>query len=405
MKSTISLILMCAALSLSAQNATIEWRNDRSGVYNEKGLLKSWQPGGLQLLWHFDDLGEGHSSVAIDADKIYITGMTKDIGYLYVFDLSGKLLNKKEYGKEWDKNYNGSRGTVNISDGKVYIFTGTGYLICMNQSSLDIIWKKSIETDFEGSNITWGVNESPLIVGEKVIVTAGGKKNNVVALNKNDGSLIWSCAGEGDVSSYCSPVYIGNQQVPQIVTMMASHILGIDVETGKKLWSIPYENNRKIHPNTPVYDGKNMLLCAGGYDKGSIMLRFTNGGRSVEKVWEQAELKSKLGGIVKIGNYAYLGGDDRTCRFWSCVDWNTGEIKYKDNSITVGAVIADADGMLYCYSERGEMALVKATPEKFDLVSKFMITMGTDQHWAHPVIYQGVLYVRHGNTLMAYKIK
>jgi hypothetical protein len=69
-----------------------------------------------------------------------------------------------------------------------------------------------------------------------------------------------------------------------------------------------------------------------------------------------------------------------------------------------GVTIAD-DGMLYCYSNRGEMALVKATPEKFDLVSKFKITLGTDQHWAHPVIYNGVLYVRHGNTLMAYKIK
>jgi hypothetical protein len=100
-----------------------------------------------------------------------------------------------------------------------------------------------------------------------------------------------------------------------------------------------------------------------------------------------------------------MGGDDRSGKYWHCVDWNTGEIKYKDNTIAVGAVIADGDGMLYCYSERGEMALVRATPEKFDLVSKFPITLGTDQHWAHPVIYQGVLYLRHGNTLMAYKIK
>jgi outer membrane protein assembly factor BamB len=225
----------------------------------------------------------------------------------------------------------------------------------------------------------------------------------VVALNKNDGSLIWSCAGEGDLSSYCSPLYVANQEVPLIVTTMASHILGIEAATGKLLWSHPYENNRKIHPNTPVYDGKDMLLITNGYNKGSMMLRLINGGRSVQKVWENDELKSKHGGVVKIGDNVYIGGDTQTGRFWYCVDWNTGAIKYKDHTLTAGVVIA-ADGMLYCYSEKGEMALVKATPEKFDMINMFHITLGTGTHWAHPVIYQGVLYVRHGNALMAYGI-
>jgi len=394
-------ILLFAGYILSAQN-TIQWRGEnRTGVYNEKGLLKSWAPEGPQLLWHYDGLGEGHSSIAVAGDKIYVTGMTGDIGYLYVFDTTGKLLNKKEYGKEWDKSYNGPRGTVTVSEGKLYIFTGTGYLICMNQNTLNILWKKNIISDFGGQNIRWGVNESPLIVGEKVILSAGGKEHNIVALNKNDGSLIWSSRGEGDLSAYCSPLYIADQQVPQIVTMMESHIIGIDISNGKKLWSYKYENNRKIHPNTPLY-ADNMLLCTSGYGKGSVMLRLTNGGRSVEKAWESHDLEAKTGGAVKIGNYVYGSGDNNKYRF--CLDWKTGETKYKDNSIAIGVVIAN-DDMLYCYSEKGEMALVKATPEKFDIVSKFKITLGTDQHWAHPVIYNGVLYVRHGNTLMAYKIK
>jgi outer membrane protein assembly factor BamB len=275
----------------------------------------------------------------------------------------------------------------------------------MEQNTLNILWKKNIEADFEGKNITWGVNESPLIVDEKVILSVGGKTHNIVALNKNDGSLIWSCEGEGDLTAYCSPLYIANQDVPLIATMMASHIVGVDVATGKKLWSYKYENNRKIHPNTPVYDGKDMLLFTGGYNKGAVMFRLTNGGRSIEEVWEQPKLQSKHGGMVKIGNHVYTGGDGNANKFWYCVDWNTGEINYQDNTITAGVVIADGDNMLYCYSERGEMALVKAPPEKFDLISKFSITLGTAQHWAHPVIYQGVLYVRHGNTLMSYKIK
>ena len=383
-------------------NATIQWRGEnRTGIYNEKDLLKYWPAEGPQLLWHYDGLGEGHSSVAIDAGKIYVTGMTGDVGYLYVFDMTGKLLNKKEYGKEWAESYNGSRGTITINDGKLYLATGTGYLICFDQNTLDILWKKDIQSDFGSKNIKWGINESPLIVNEKIIFTPGGKEHNVVALNKNDGSLIWSSLGEGDLSAYCSPLYISDQQVPQVVTMTTDHILGIDISNGKKLWSFENKNKWSVHANTPVY-GDNTLLCTSGYGKGSVMLRLINGGRSVEKVWESSELDSRIGAMVKIDNYAYGSGDAN--RFWFCVDWKTGEIKYKDGSIGVGVTIA-ADDMLYHYSDKGEMALIKVTPEKFDLVSKFPVTLGTDQHWAHPVIYQGVLYVRHGNTLMAYQIK
>ncbi|MDR0437962.1 MAG: PQQ-binding-like beta-propeller repeat protein [Bacteroidales bacterium] len=405
MKSTFFLALMCAAFSLSAQNPTIQWRNDRTGIYNEKGLLKSWPVNGPELLWHFEGLNEGHSSVAIDANKLYVTGMTGDIGYLYIFDLNGNLLNKIEYGKEWNQSYNGSRGTPTINNGKIYIHSGIGDLICMDQNNFNVIWRKNLVTDFGGKNIRWGVTESPLIIDGKVILSVGGDKHNIVALNKNNGSLVWSSPGKGDLSSYCSPLYISNQETPLIVTTMEKNIVGLEAATGKLLWSHPFKSQRGINPNTPVYDGKDMVLITNGYERGSIMFRLTNGGRSVEKVWENDDIKSKHGGIVKVGNYAYMGGDDRSGRFWHCVDWNTGKVQWKDNAIGVGVVIADGDDMLYCYTETGDMALIRATPEKFDLVSKFPITLGTAQHWAHPVIYQGVLYVRHGDALMAYRVK
>ena len=393
-------IFFCA-LMLSAQGV-FQWRGDRSGVYNETGLLTSWPANGPKLLWHYDGLGEGFTSVAIADEKIYLTGLTGDKGYLYVLDMKGNLLSKKAYGTEWNRNHDGSRSTVAINEGKLYVYSGTGNLICLNQNTLDVIWKKNIETDFDGKNIMWGVNESSLIVDDKIILTPGGKKHNMVALNKNDGLLIWSCPADGDASSYCSPLYIADGQVvPQVVTMMASHIVGVDISNGQKLWSYKYENFRKIHPNTPLYSD-NMLLCTSGYGKGSVMLRLTNGGRSVEKVWETKELETKHGGIVKIGDYVYGSGDDK--KFWYCLEWNTGKTKYADKSLGVGVTIA-ADGMLYCYSEKGDMALVKQNPEKFEIISKFPVKLGTGPHWAHPVIHNGVLYVRHGNTLMAYQLK
>ena len=391
------LLLPIAGLS-SAQN--LEWRGDRTGVYNETGLLKKWHEGGPQLLWHYDGLGEGHSSAAFAGGKIYLTGMTGDKGYLYVFDTKGALLDKKEYGREWNESYNGSRGTVTANDGKLYLMSGYGELFCFDEKTLRIEWKKDLFAEFDSKNIKWGVNESPLVVGEKLIVTPGGEKHNVVALNKNTGATIWSCPGEGELSAYCSPLYVSDCKVPQIVTMTARHILGIDAATGKKLWSYEQVNRHAVHANTPLY-GDGMLLCTSGYGKGSVMLKLTDGGRSVEKVWESAELDSRIGGMVKMGDYAYGSGDTHKYQF--CVDWKTGEQKYKDKGVGTGVTIA-ADGMLFCYSDRGDIAMAPATPDKFEVTSRFPVTLGTEQHWAHPVIREGVMYVRHGNTLMAYKI-
>jgi outer membrane protein assembly factor BamB len=394
--------ILAATLRVGAQDI-IQWRFDRTGIYNrETDLLKSWPADGPQLLWHYDGLGEGHSSLAVSASgKSYITGMTGGTGYIYVFDASGKLLNKKEYGREWGESYNGTRGTVTPDNGKLYLISGYGDIICLDESDLSIVWKKNMLTDFDGSNITWGICESPLIVGDKLIATPGGKTNNIVALDKNTGNLIWSCDGDGELSAYCSPVYVGDQQIPQIITMMQKHIIGVDLATGKKLWSYEHINQHGVHPNVPVY-ADNMLLCTSGYGKGSVMLRLTGGGRSVEKVWESSQLDSRLGAMVKIGNYAYGSGDRN--RYWFCVDWKTGELKYRENTLGIGNIIS-ADGMLYCYAEKGDVALANINQDKFDIVGKFPVTLGTDQHWAHPVIHKGVLYVRHGNTLMAYKVK
>jgi len=392
------------ALQKKSAQDIVEWRYDRTGIYSkEKGLLKSWSAEGPELLWHYNGLGDGHSSVAIASGKIYVTGLIDGKGYLYIFDYNGKLLNKIMYGDEWTVNYVGTRATPIINEGKIYLCSGTGDLICMDENKLSVIWKRNIFEDFESENIRWGINESPLIIGEKIIATPGGKKHNIVALNKNTGELIWSSPGKGDLSAYCSPLYIGDQKTPLIVTITAENIIGLEASSGKMLWSHESKNINSIHSNTPVY-ANNRILCTS-VDKGCTMLQLSDGGRKAEIVWEIPVLDNMMGAMVKIGGYIYGSGSGYKERFWYCVDWETGEIMYKDPTFRTAGVTIAADDRIYCYTDRGEMALVDATPEKFEIVGRFPITMGTDQHWAHPVIYQGVLYVRHGDTLMAYKIK
>jgi outer membrane protein assembly factor BamB len=404
MKKVVVLFLFASVtMGLFAQENS-QWRGkNRDGIYTETGLLKQWPEAGPQLLWSFDGLGEGHTSAAIASDKIYITGMIDSTGVLFVFDLQGKLLNKKEYGLEWNTNWNGTRSTVNVNDGKLYIFSGRGVLSCLDEKTLNIVWSKDLLNDFDGKNLIFGMTESPLIVGDVIYATPGGEKYNAVALNKKTGELIWSSTGIGKPSTYCSPLYISELEIPLIVNAIDSNLVAFNAKTGEFLWEVEQKNPSGHNPNTPLYEN-GLLFSTSGGGAGSMQLRLTNGGRSVEKVWKH-ELDNKMGGFVKIGNYIYGSGERN--RYWYCIDWKTGEQKYKDNQLGVGNVIANVvgnDGMLYCYSDKGEFALVKAIPEKFDIVSQFKITLGTEQHWAHPVIHKGVIYVRHGNTLMAYKI-
>jgi outer membrane protein assembly factor BamB len=398
-KSIILFLFSVSALAITAQE-NAQWRGQmRNGIYQETGLLKTWPPEGPQLQWSYDGLGEGHTSVSIANDKIYVTGMTDSIGYVYVFDLRGKLLHKKPYGLEWNTNYNGSRSTVHVNDGKLYIFSGRGALLCWDEKTLQEVWSKNVLTDFDGNNLKFGMTESPLIVDDLIYATPGGAKHNVVALDKRTGALIWSSAGLGKPSTYCSPQYVGGLEAPLVVNAIDSSLVAFHAQTGECLWAIDQKNPYGMSPNTPLVEGDKLFTTTGG-GIGSVLLRLTKDGRSVETVWKH-ELDNKMGGVVKLGDYVYGSGEKN--RYWYCIDWRTGETKYKSNKVGVGNVIA-ADGMLYCYSDRGEMALVKATPGSFEVVSKFNITLVTDQHWAHPVIHRGVLYVRHGNTLMAYQI-
>lgn len=400
MRNSVVVLFVLMAFTLSAQK-NIQWRGlDRSGVYKETGLMKSWPENGPSLLWKYEGVGDGYASVAIAYDRLYLTGMHDETGYLYMFDLSGRLLNSKPYGPEWSKNYEGARSTVTVDGDRLFLISGMGEVFCFNRNTLELVWKKNVLKEFGVENAEYGLAESPLIVSEMVIVTVGGKKDNVVALNKDTGNLIWSCPGLGEASGYCSPLYITDQEVPLIVTMTEDHVMGIDASNGKMLWSYEQKGNWGVRSNTPLYSD-NMILWTVGDGEGSTMVRLTNGGRSIELVWTLKDMDNQFGGMVKVGDYVYGSGDKN--RYWFCADWKTGELKYKERGLAIGNIIS-ADGMLYCYSSRGEMALVKATPEKFALVSQFRIPFGTAQHWAHPVIYKGVLYVRHGDSLMAYKI-
>jgi outer membrane protein assembly factor BamB len=394
-------IVLITITCANAQTPT-KWRGPNgNGVYSETGLLKKWPANGPEIVWHYENLGKGYSSPAFANGLIYVSGMEGTTGNIYTLTPDGKLKWKAPYGNEFSESYPGARSTPVISGDLLYIYSGLGVLTCMDATNGAIKWKKDVFKAFDGQNLRWGVTETVVVDGGLVYVTPGGKKNNVVALNRNNGDLVWTSPAMGELSAYCTPLLINLSARKLLVTMTADHIIGLDAATGKMLWSHQQTNRYQVHANTPVYtDGG--LFCFSGYGQGGVKLELSADGSSVTKAWFNEKLDSRMGGMVYLNGYLYGSGDNN--REWRCVDWKTGAEKYADKTIGKGVVIAD-DEMLYLYSEKGELALVEANPSGFKLVSQTKVELGTDQHWAHPVIDGGRLYLRHGNTLIAYKIK
>lgn len=393
--------IMMAGTSVFAQK-NISWRGEnRNGVYNESGLMKKWPDNGLKMLWHYDELGEGYSSVAIDGDKIYVNGMREgQQGWLHVFDMNGRLLKQVNYGQEWKGNYSGARGAVTVNDGLVYLESGFGMFYCLDAQTLETKWKKDLVKELGGKMIQFAMNEVPLVIGDKVIATVGGTQNNVVALNKKTGEVVWSTAANGDIAAYCSPTFVTDVDIPQIITCTAKSVLGINPNDGTVLWSYPWSDRWDTHANTPLY-GDGMLMMTSGNKTGTLMLKLDKSGKSVTKVWENKDIENGYAGIVKQGAYA-LGYNESTHQF-VCLDWKTGNAVWKERIAQAVPILAD--GMMYLYTSTGEMLLAQPDATKLNIISRQKITLGEEQHWAHPVIYNGVLYVRHGYSLMAFQIK
>lgn len=402
MKQLSALLFLVLFIKISglAQEAT-QWRGtNSSGVYTVEKLMAQWPAEGPQVLWSYEKLGQAYSSPAFANNRIYINGMVNGQAVLYVLDMNGTEIQQIRYGKEFDASYPGCRSTPTIVGDLAYLLTGHGVLTCLNLKTGKPAWQKDLINDFGGSNITWGYTESLLVDGEKLFCTPGGKTNNVMAINRMTGATIWSCAGVGETSAYCTPLLVKLPSRQLLVTHTSGHVIGIDASNGKLLWNSAHPNQWAVHPNTPIYQDGGLFVFSG-YGQGGEKLKLGDDGSSVTKEWEIKSFDSRMGGAVLIDGFLYGSGDNG--RSWQCIDWKTGKQMYSSTEVAKGVVIA-ANKTLIGYSEKGELFMAEANPSGLKIIGKTKVTLGSEQHWAHPVINKGVLYVRHGNAMIAYKI-
>ena len=353
----------------------------------------------MKLVWKYENTGKGYASVSVVNGTVYTAGDFGEDCKIVALDLSGKLKWEGPAGKAWNAKWNGSRGTPSVTNGIVYYMNNHGVVYALKADSGEFVWSVDVKETFKGRPGNWGYSETPLLYDNMVICQPGGEKSLLVALDAKSGALIWACTDMDEKAGYCSATVAEIEGIKQVVTFTKENVIGVDIKSGKLLWSFPHKTKPDVNVSTPVVF-ENYVVSSSGYGIGSKCYRIENG--KPVNVWKTISMDNHHGGIIAFDGKVYGSGDKNNG--WFCVDIKTGKDLYQERGVGKGSCLL-ADGMLYTQSERGKLALVPlSTSEHKAAASMDLPKEGEGNFWAYPVIANGRLYLRHDNFLYSYNV-
>jgi outer membrane protein assembly factor BamB len=396
-----AILLLTLAHQALAQSAADwpQWRGpNRDGISKETGLLKQWPAEGPPLVWKASGAGGGYSSFAVANGKLYTMGLRGDREFVVAFDITtGKEAWSTPHGSAFRNDRgDGPRGTPTIDGDRLYALGGSGDLTALDARTGKIVWSKNVLREFGGSNITWGISESPLVLGDKVLVNAGGPGASIVALNKTNGALIWK--SQSDKAGYSSAIPVEVNGTTQVVFFTAERAVGLDAKDGRLLWEYGRPANNVANVATPIARANRVFISSDyGTGGGVIEIKADN---KAQELWFTKDMRNHHSSSVLIGDYLY----GFSSAILTAIRFDTGEIAWRDRSVGKGSLVY-ADGNLYCFSENGVVGLVEATPTGYKEKGRFRISQGNLPTWTHPVVVGGRLYLRDQDTIYAYDVR
>ena len=381
-----------------------QWRGpDRNGLSKESGLLQQWPASGPPLVWSISSLGAGYGSLAIKDDRIFVQGSNGRQSIVYVLNRAdGKGIWSKALGPAGNNDRGpGPRGTPTVDGDRVYVLTENGDLACLKTLDGSAVWQRNILKDFGGRNIDWEISESPLVDGNNVIVTPGGRDATIVALDKMTGKTVWTSQELSDEAGYASPVAADVAGVRVIMTLTSRAGVGVRASDGKLMWRHPSVANDTANVATPIFhDDK--VFYSSNYGTGAALLGLTAqaGEVKAQQIYFTREMQNHHGGLVLVNGYLYGFHNS----ILTCLEFATGKTQWRDRSVGKGTIVY-ADGNLYIQSEDNVIGLAEANPAAYKEKGRFRIADQGLPSWAHPVVSGGRLYIRDQGTLASYNIR
>ncbi|MDH3744956.1 MAG: PQQ-like beta-propeller repeat protein [Acidobacteriota bacterium] len=405
-----------------------QWRgSNRDGRSPETGLLQSWPEAGPPMAWRASGLGGGFSSLAIAGGRIYtmgdLTGADHGDGQyaLALNEKDGSLVWLTRIGPSWDDRYLGPRSTPTVDGNRLYLMNTEGDVISLDAGSGKEIWRRSLPEDFGSHQMQamgttdWKYAESPLVDGDRVLVTPGTTDVAMVALDKSNGEEIWRApigrlGSQGAYgAAYSSIVVSKGGGIKHYVQFIGRGLIGIEADTGNFLWGYNKVANDIANIATPLVH-EDFVFASSGYGTGAALLQLSTdgeGGVKAEEVYflEADTFQNHHGGLI-LHNGTVFSGTGHNKGFPIAVRFADGEVAWgpERNAGKNSAAITYGDGRIYFRYQDGLMVLIEATPEAYREHGSFMIPEVNNPSWSHPVISGGKLYLREQDNLFCYDI-
>ena len=371
-------------------------------------LLDSWPREGPELLWIYEGLGKGYGKPLILNEGIFINGEEDGNSYTLCLDHKGvfqwRSSNGKEFmGMDYSAAYPGARSTPTLMGRRVYAFSGTGHLSCFDKDNGKVIWSVDLVKDFQGVPGDFGYSASPVLDEDRIYCFAGGKVNNMVALDPHTGELLWSAPVNKDYFSYGTPILLNLPNRNVLVGTSRNYIHVVDRQDGTLLSSYQLEDIKEgyEHCNSVVHkDGYIYLVLCEEHGQGSIKLHLSADGDTLTEVWRNSKVLNVFEGFVVEDNWLYTTMENRKL---VVLDTETGRIRHSVRAV-YGSIVY-ADNKLFVYGHNGTVQLFSLKDGIPELRSEMRIRDGSGHHFSFPVIVDGVMYIRRGDALMAFAVR
>ncbi len=393
----------------AAESEWPSWRGPkRDAISGETGLLKSWPDSGPEMAWRVEGLGAAYSSLAISEGAIFTMGQIDGEECLLALDLKdGKLRWKAELETQGEPNC-----TPTVDGDHVYALGREGLLVCAKRDTGEIVWKVDYKKQFGGKMMSdWGYSESPLVDGNRLIVTPGGPAAMLAALDKKTGKTVWATRVPDNLAggaAYSSVVISNAARTKQYVQLVGKGVIGVDAKNGALLWAYERIANGTANIPTPIVKD-DFVFCSTGYGTGAALLQIGKVGRGLaaKEVYflPADDMQNHHGGMILLGDHIYCGHGHNN-GFPLCLHMKTGKVAWRPGrgAGTGSAAVAYADGHLYFRYESGAVALIEANPKEYKLKGEFKPDEHHAPNWPHPVIAGGKLYLRDRHVLRCYDI-
>jgi len=392
-----------SAPAATADKEWFQWRGaNRDGISTDTGLLQDWPKAGPPQAWRSAGVGNGYSSFSTSGGRLYTLGARNNVEYVIALDrATGKKVWETPNGQRYRNDRgDGPRSTPTVDGDRLYVFGGSGDVTCLESATGRTIWSINLVTKFGGVNPYWGYSESPLVVGDRLLVNAGGRKASIVALSKADGSTLWQQHSDG--AGYSSPMLLRTGSLNQVIFFTESHTLAVDPRDGRLLWTYNKANNGTANVATPIVRGTRVFVSSD-YGTGAALLDVRAAGNlaTANEIYFTRDMRNHHASSVLVGDVLY----GFSSSILTALKFDTGDMAWRDRSIGKGSLIF-ADNRLYLYSEEGVVALAEANPAGYREHGRFSLGQQSGlPTWSHPMIAGGYLIIRDQDSVYAYNVR